>query len=120
MLHFHIHKTLHVQAWLLCAMILVNLASVKAQTTEEEFLYANLGYKEQLLKGLDDKKGYRWEAITTYSYREKSKNPESSFLFEGLYRMGELQPCAVVVIYRENSYTEKREGLFFCIPSSRI
>lgn len=89
-----------------------------AQTSEEEFLYANLGYQEQLLKGLDDKKGYRWKVITEYLYQDKPKHPKRSFQFEGLYREGERRPCAIVVIYREDRQEEKRDGTFFCIPSS--
>lgn len=91
------------------------------QTSEEEFLYANLGYKEQLLKGLDDKKGYSWKPLSDYTYSDKKgmigkKFQQSKFLFEGLYRDGESTPCALVAIYLENETMEKKNGTFICIP----
>ncbi len=106
--------------FLLCFLSLfVNLAF--GQTSEEEFLYANLGYKEQLLKGLDDKKGYNWKPLSDYTFSDKKgmlgkKSFSSKFIFEGLYRDGEDEPCAIVGIYLENETMEKKNGTFMCIP----
>ena len=96
-----------------------------SQTTEEEYLYVTYGYKEQLLKGLDDKKGYRWETITEYRFKEEGNGlpvignkavPPGKFEFEGLHRTGENAPCAIVAIYKEKDSMEKRDGLFIPIP----
>jgi hypothetical protein len=96
-----------------------------AQTTEEEYLYLTYGYKEQLLKGLDDKKGYRWEPVTDYKFileggglpliGSKERAP-GKFEFEGLYRTHQNAPCAIVAIYKEWATMEKRDGLFIPIP----
>ncbi|HFA51000.1 MAG TPA: hypothetical protein ENJ95_18470 [Bacteroidetes bacterium] len=99
--------------------------SIYSQTTEEEYLYVTYGYKEQLLKGLDDKKGYHWEILTEYKFREKSSGlpligskglPPGKFEFEGLHRSGEDAPCAIVAIYKEKENMEKWDGLFIPIP----
>ena len=93
-----------------------------SQTTEDEYLYVTYGYKEQLLKGLDDKKGYSWKEILEYKFvydNEKLIGHRSSislFTFEGLYRMGESKPCAIVSIYRKDENMKKRDGVFTCIP----
>ncbi len=93
-----------------------------SQTSEEEYLYVTYGYKEQLLKGLDDKKGYAWKQILEYKFvydNEKligHKSNLSLFTFEGLYRIGESKPCAIVSIYRKDENMKKRDGVFICIP----
>lgn len=103
-------------------LLLVGLSSLLGQTTEEEFLYTALGYKEQLLKGLDDKAGYRWKPICGYTFPNESgkliwkKSAISSFEFEGLYRSGENAPCSIVAIFKEDAAARKRDGLFICLP----
>ncbi len=96
--------------------------TVYAQTTAEEYLYATFGYNEQLDKGLDDKKGYSWKALTDYKFVNNKgtlmwkKSQVSKFEFEGLYRDGESAPCAIVVIYKEDEDMKKKDGVFICIP----
>lgn len=109
---------------LFIAMIFV-LSLAHSQTSEEEFLYLTYGYKEQLLKGLDDKKGYYWTVATDYKFvHEKTGLPflggndvgGGKFEFEQLFREGENAPCAIVAIYKEKENMEKRDGLFIPIP----
>jgi len=103
-------------------LLLFCWAHSTAQTSEEEYLYVTYGYKEQLLKGLDDKKGYSWKPITEYKYVNDSgtlvwkKSLVSKFEFEGLYRSGETAPCAIVAIYKEDETMKKKDGQFICIP----
>ncbi|MBK8565986.1 MAG: hypothetical protein IPN76_22255 [Saprospiraceae bacterium] len=110
----------------LTTFLLLPYIFLNAQTTEEEYLYVTYGYKEQLLKGLDDKKGYHWEPITDYKFTDeggglpfigggKDKMP-GKFEFEGLFRAGDKAPCAIVAIYKEQENMEKRDGLFIPIP----
>lgn len=95
------------------------------QTTPEEYLYITLGYKEQLQKGLDDKKGYSWKRL--YQHKFVNDNGKlvgkkvriSFFEFEGLYRTGEPKPCGVVGIYRETEGTPKKDGMFWCLPHAK-
>lgn len=92
------------------------------QTTEEEYQYVTYGYREQLQKGLDDKKGYNWEPILQYKFQyevDKFIGKESHtglFDFEGLYRTGSATPCATVAIYREKDNMSKKDGVYICIP----
>jgi hypothetical protein len=106
----------------ICVGWLLHLTLV-AQTTEEEYLYVSFGYKEQLLNGLDDKKGYSWKQLSEYKFvydNEKLIGRKSGmvsiFSFEGLYRAGETKPCAIVAIYREKESLKKRDGVFICLP----
>lgn len=93
-----------------------------AQTTEEEYLYVTYGYKEQLQKGLDDKKGYSWKPLLEYKFVYDDKKMigrnayTGAFVCEGLYRTGETKPCAIVVIHKKNETMKKRDGLFICLP----
>ena len=108
----------------LCFIITLLLLShdLFSQTTHDEYLYTTYGYKEQLLKGLDDKKGYSWKPITEFAFTQKAgklmwkKSSRSKFEFEGLYRVGEYAPCSIVVIYKEQEHLPKREGTFICLP----
>ena len=92
------------------------------QITNEEYLYTILGYKEQLQKGLDDKKGYEWKPLCEHRFVNNSgklvwkKTQVSQFLFEGLYRIGEQTPCAIVAIYLEDKEMPKKDGVFISIP----
>ena len=95
-----------------------------SQTTEEEYLYVTYGYKEQLLKGLDDKKGYSWRSVTEFKFTDESgtltwkRSQVSKFEFEGLYRTSENFPCAIFAIYKEKEDMKKKDGVFICIPSA--
>jgi hypothetical protein len=95
---------------------------LSAQTTDEEYLYLTYGYKEQLLKGLDDKKGYSWKPLAEFKFSNESgklmwkKALISKFEFEGLIRENETAPCAIVAIYKEKEDMKKRDGLFIPIP----
>jgi hypothetical protein len=110
------------RVFVITVLLLGGFSSLFSQTTEEEFLYTALGYKEQLLKGLDDKSGYRWESICGYTFPNESgkliwkKSAISSFEFEGLYRSGENAPCSIVAIFKEDAEARKRDGLFICLP----
>lgn len=93
-----------------------------SQTTQEEYLYVTLGYKEQLQKGLDDKKGYSWKPLSQHQFSYKKSGFLSAqyetgvFDFEALYRNSETQPCAFVSIFREKQGIGKKDGVFVCIP----
>jgi len=93
-----------------------------AQTSTEEYLYVTFGYKEQLQKGLDDKKGYAWKHLLQHQFPHKksgflnSQYQTGLFDFEGLYRNGETNPCAFVVIFRERQGLHKKDGMYVCIP----
>ena len=102
--------------------------AVLTQTSEEEYLYLTYGYKEQLLKGLDDKAGYHWIPVTEYRFQHEKKGISilgkteggiGQFIFEGLFRDGEDAPCAIIAIYKETESMEKREGAFIPIPHPR-
>ncbi len=96
--------------------------SAKSQTTEEEYLYVTYGYKEQLLKGLDDKDGYSWSTLAEFPFVNASgnllwkKSIPSKFVFEGLYRDDESRPCAIVAIYKEKADMARKDGTFICLP----
>lgn len=77
-------------------------------TTEEEYNYGANGYKLQLQMNLPMKKGY---SITELATVEKA---ERKCTFRTLYRDGEKQPCAMIMVYnRPRSNPE-----YFCIPSA--
>lgn len=96
--------------------------AISAQTTEEEYQYVAYGYKEQLQKGMDDKKGYYWKPIFQYrfTYQEekfvKKLTYTGLFDFEGLYLIGETTPRAVVAIFRKEDNMSKKDGVFMCVP----
>lgn len=114
-------KSIHLWPLLLAVLLSGGTAS-QAQTTNEEYLYVTLGYKEQLLKGLDDKKGYSWRQLYQYKFVADNgkllgrKVQVGVFDFEGLYRTGEAKPCAIVAIYREMEGIPKKDGVFWCLP----
>jgi len=106
----------------MCGLVLTTCLSVKSQTTDEEYLYVTYGYKEQLLKGLDDKDGYSWSTLAEFPFVNASgnllwkKSIPSKFVFEGLYRDDESRPCAIVAIYKEKADMARKDGLFICLP----
>jgi hypothetical protein len=88
----------------------------------EEYLYVTYGYKEQLQKGLDDKKGYAWKVLSQHKFPYKKSGIFSGqyqvgvFDFEGLYRSTDSIPCAIVAVFREREGVFKKDGVFVCIP----
>lgn len=113
---------------LLIVTLLLLRNEIFSQTTEEEYLYTTYGYKEQLLKGLDDKKGYSWKPLSKYIFMStdkgiplvgKSGGTMSKFEFEGLFREGGAVPCAIVAIYKATEDMQKRDAVFIPIPHPR-
>lgn len=107
----------------IAALVVVALAfPLAAQTSMEEYLYVTLGYQEQLRKGLDDKKGYSWKQLLQHKFSFKKggfitdQYQTGVFDFEGLYRDGEVKPCAIAAIFRQTEGTYKKDGVFICIP----
>ncbi len=108
---------------ILTAIIATALAfPALSQTSMEEYLYVTFGYKEQLQKGLDDKKGYSWKPLLQHKFSFKKggfitdQYQVGVFDFEGLYRDGESAPCATVAIFKETEGMAKKDGVFGCIP----
>lgn len=107
---------------LLILLVSCSMTFLSAQTSGEEYLYLTYGYKEQLLKGLDDKKGYSWKPLAEFKFSNESgklmwkKALVSKFEFEGLFRENETAPCAIVAIYKEKEDIKKKDGLFIPIP----
>lgn len=104
------------------AIIALAVINAKAQTTLEEYLYVTYGYKEQLQKGLDDKKNYHWQVLMQHKFPFKKSGflqgqyQTGVFDFEGLYRTGESHPCAIVAVFRFREGLPKKDGVFVCIP----
>lgn len=114
-------KFIGIALWLALAMMFFQPDAL-SQTTEEEYLYTIYGYKEQLQKGLDDKKGYTWKPLFQYRFSYKKSGfmggqyQTGVFDFEGLHRGEEAKPCAIVAIFREREGLTKKDGTFVCIP----
>lgn len=107
---------------LLILLATYSMTILSAQTSDEEYLYLTYGYKEQLLKGLDDKKGYSWQPLSEFKFSNESgklmwkKALISKFEYEGLFRDNETAPCAIVAIYKEEEDMKKKDGIFIPIP----
>lgn len=82
-------------------------------TTLEEYRYVSKGYEVKLKSGLDMKEGYRLEDLgsrgVTYNGGEYARETE----FKALYREGESEPCALMMILKRTD-TDFKE--FLCIP----
>lgn len=104
------------------AALMVAATCARAQTTLEEYLYVTYGYREQLQKGLDDKKNYHWQVLMQHKFPFKKSGflqgqyQTGVFDFEGLYRTGETTPCAIAAIFRSREGLPKKDGVFVCIP----
>jgi hypothetical protein len=84
------------------------VAEPQHPTTEEEYNFCVTGYKLQLQMKLPMKKGYD---ITHLAEVERA---ERKCVFKTLFREGEKQPCAMIMIYdRPRANPE-----YFCIPSA--
>jgi hypothetical protein len=88
--------------------------SIRAQTTMEEYNYVTKGYKVQVESGLDMKKGYRFEDITSHKAKSADLGIILKTEFKALYRGVESKPCALLCIFSKSSETEKQ---YLCIPS---
>lgn len=97
--------------WFLAAFFMLLLKpsySQIAPTSEAEFNYCAVGYKIQLQAKLETKEGY------TMKDAEGCEEPERKIEYKLLYRNGENQPCAVILIYTKI----RTAPLYFCIPSA--
>ena len=79
-----------------------------APTTEAEYNYGAVGYKIQLQAKLDTKEGYYMK--DTEGCEESDRKTE----FKILYRNGETQPCAVIMVYTKIHAAP----LYYCIPTT--
>ena len=77
-------------------------------TTEDEYNYATVGYKIQLQTKLPMKRGYRIQDFGIY------EDPDRTVGFKGLFRDGESQPCAMIMIYTRKDTPPE----YFCMPTS--
>ena len=92
---------------IIIGLILVASFSAFSQTTEEEYNYLTKGYKFQIESGLDMKKGYTLQDLTSHNVGERKTE------FKALFRDGEDKPCAVLCIYNRPSTGFKD---YICIP----
>ena len=102
----------HVVALMLT--ILLSIASVYGQTTQEEYNYITKGYKIQVESGLDMKKGYTLTNLGDWglSYGSQTRACE----FKALIRDGETKPCAIMMIYKRTDIANGAR-YYICIPS---
>lgn len=92
----------------LFCLLIPGLAIAQA-TTEAEYDYVVLGYKNGLRDGFNFKKDYSLRLIQSFiaTWDEGKRIVE----FHSLKRNGEKQPCAIMMIYKGNP------PMYFCIPS---
>lgn len=78
-----------------------------APTTLEEYNMGSVGYRTYLQLGVELKKGYKVNPLTTYEYGERKAE------FKGLYRPAETKPCAIILVYSR----PRANPEYYCIPS---
>ncbi len=83
-------------------------AQIVAPTSEAEYNYGAVGYKIQLQAKLETKEGYFMKS--TEGCEEADRKTE----FKILYRNGETQPCAVIMIYTKSH----QAPLYYCMPTA--
>lgn len=83
-------------------------AQIIAPTTEAEYNYGAVGYKIQLQAKLDTKEGYLLKDA------EGCEESDRKIEYKVMYRKGENQPCAVILIYTKI----RTAPLYFCIPTA--
>ncbi len=95
-------------------LLLVLLVPIRAisQTTLEEYNYVTKGYQVQIQSGLDMKKGYNFEDITTH-HVESGKGVTRQTEFKALFKEGQKKPSAILCIYTRSDNGFKD---FICIP----
>ena len=95
----------------LAIMLFAGSFIIHSQTTKEEYNYLSQGYRMQLERGLDMKKGYKLEDYDTWGMDYGTFKRQ--VIFKGLFREGENKPCAILMILkRTNSDYEE----YICIP----
>lgn len=88
----------HMKNLLLLGLVLSSLC-LFGQTTMEEYNYLTKGYKIQMESGLDMKKGYSMREVDEWgTKRDDGSFIRSSKLLQ-LYRDGESEPCAGLIIF---------------------
>jgi hypothetical protein len=91
---------------------LIHVCLLQAQpispTTAAEYLYGSVGYKLQLNNKLPMKEGYLLKDFITIDQENRKVE------FKGIFRTGEKQPCATIMIY-----TKLRNApQYYCIPTA--
>ena len=78
-----------------------------APTTEDEYNIGSVGYKMLLTMKVDLKPGYAVKDFKTYEYGDRKAE------VKGLFRVGEMQPCAVLMVYQNLRGAPE----YYCIPT---
>jgi len=101
---------------LLLFILLIGCSSdlLFSQTTQEEYNYLTKGYKDQIEKGQDMKKGYKISDLGTWNTESGKEKRECEF--KGLYRTGQTKPCAILMIFRRTDIPQGA-NFYICIPS---
>lgn len=90
-------------------------------TTLEEYNYLSKGYKDQLEKGLDMKKGYILKNVISNFSDAISFSPEQSYKrhseFKLLYKEGDSKPCAILMILTVYHKGKLNGTHYFCLPT---
>ena len=91
-------------------LILTNVAhsQIIAPTTDAEYNYGAVGYKIQLQAKLDTKEGYNLKDA------EGCEESDRKIEYKVMYRNGENQPCAVILIYTKI----RTAPVYFCVPTA--
>lgn len=96
------------------ALVLISIfisVQLAAQTTQEEYNYLTKGYKEQIEKGLDMKKGYSFKDLGTFEYKSGIELRRSEF--KALMKEGDSKYRAILLIYRRVG----ADPYYVCIPT---
>lgn len=90
-------------------------SKMNAQTTQDEYNYLTKGYKEQIEKGYDMKKGYTMTDLGNWGLNYGAQQRQCTF--KGLVRQGQKQPCAILMIYQRTDIANGANW-YICIPSN--
>lgn len=96
----------------------ISMAS-KSQTSEVEYQYITVGYKNQVInEGGDLKKGYKLIDMGNSGLTKGSET--RTFTFKGLVRENATKPCAIMVIYKKTDSQDAsaNKSWYGCIPSN--
>ncbi len=101
------------------ALVMGISMALKSQTSEAEYQYITVGYKNQVInEGGDLKKGYK---LTEMGSSGLTKGSETrTFTFKGLVRENSTKPCAIMVIYKKTDSQDASatKSWYACIPST--
>lgn len=90
-------------------------------TTLEEYNYLSKGYKDQIDKGLDMKKGYILKNVISDFSDAISFSPEQTYKrhseFKLLFKEGDSKPCAILMILTVYHKSKLNATHYFCIPT---